>query len=117
MKKEEIVDQFLDKALQYLESAEAFTTREVPLYVEELLNYAAFKESAYLILFLVLTAATFFILVMTVKDQSNMEDKLVCGAIIGLLSLIPVLFTINSAHELYKIKYAPRVYLVEYLKK
>ncbi len=129
--KQEAIDKLTEKALEYLNSAEAFVGKEVPQYIEELVN---FKIIEHLIEFFdgivilgglfVLSAIISFICYKLSRRKDSDGDyvivyTLIITPIIITVALLFSLFinTASSVNELtqaYKAYKAPRVYLVEY---
>ena len=127
--KQELITKFTDKLLQYAESAEMFASKNVPLYVEELLRYK-FMEHVFtfmlpVILLVVLTVVALGIIRLTKTYPLRNEYKNVNDAYIFPIIVIPIMYfvllgtTVGDTRHLmqaYKIKAAPRVYIIDYLR-
>ena len=128
--KDDISKKFLEKAYHYLESAEAFAAKEVPAFINELLNFK-FVEVA--IDFIFLTVLALFLLAISIyifrcvykeldKKDSGWGDDRVVFSTFGAAACLIVSVSIfgmgikDNIVEMYKIKYAPRVYLLDYVK-
>jgi heme/copper-type cytochrome/quinol oxidase subunit 2 len=122
-----IMDQFLVKSLEYLGSAEAFLKSEVPAFIQEFITWKIYE--AYLgltveILVLVgLICLSFFLVKKNAEykkehryNEGNpaYEIPQVFIAIVGLVMLIAI---ICDLHTIVKIKVAPRVFLLEEVRK
>lgn len=117
-----IVNTFLGKTLEYLNSTEAFLQKNVPAYVEELLQFE-FYSAIFWALFFPLLALIFGLVakrVLTViKGKSGDERDVLEGigatslGICVLSILISLFVTPCNLQDVVKIKVAPRVYLVE----
>lgn len=129
---QELVNELLQKALQYFNSAEAFATKEIPLYVQELLQFKFVEHlldsigfSLALGLFFTLFFSCMIVLLRYGNSQGNIdneysEDAFKFGRKVFISTFIIsilLVFTFNdNTIQAYKAKYAPRVYLMDYLK-
>ena len=132
--KEENLNKLTEKALQYLNSVEAFTSKEVPEYIKELL---AFKYVEHLISYFIPVAAGIFIFLtlgctalatyrlitrrLEVEKRKYWEDgESITLTLICIFTFISFIFTVcvaadfNHLVSAHKAKNAPRVYLVDY---
>ena len=121
MKTEDLLGKFTEKAIKYLESAEAFATREIPIYIEELLTYRFYHEVMDLIYFFPFSLVIcygFYLAYKFVKDENSFTRE--CGLLLSIVSVVcSVAWTVNfidQSKDLVKLKTAPRVYLVDYLR-
>jgi hypothetical protein len=122
--KEETLNDVTRKLLEYAESAETFAQAEIPKYIEELLNYMVIANAFDIALMsvIVFTALIAFIAVLLkydYLDDNHLAEPLLCVSGIFLVSSIVISICIvpNSAKEIFKIKTAPRVFIIDYLKK
>lgn len=122
----DITNEFLNKTLEYLNSAEAFLQKNVPAYVEELLVFDFYEAVFYSALPLVLLVITGILFYFTMKIFINKDNKFsressefsgACSVIIGMALAVLLIFSAITVPEniikAVKIKVAPRVYLVE----
>lgn len=111
-------DKLIDRLWSYLDSAEAFLGKEIPIYVTEYLQYEAWYHQQWLMWgftpFLVFTAIA-FVLAGLVKDAEDSALSCIVGAAVFLF--FAILTVPHSWVKLNKIKMAPRVYLMEELRK
>jgi hypothetical protein len=132
--KDEMMSKFTEKALQYLNSAEAFVGEQVPAYIDELLTFKIFEHLfAYfgdiIVLSIVLAFTIYlqkrFIKYTNRKDQKGnfveREDNRELSYSVSYImpaSILVILtcsvLTTRDLMEAYKAYKAPRVYLVEY---
>lgn len=116
-----ILDQFLQKSVEYLSSAEAFLKTEVPAFVQELLAWEFYSSLMCAVaLGLVCVISIVLFIRFEKKDRIYFEKRgyhdsdIVGGQIgCGAVALITFLLTFYSVHSMVKIKVAPRVYLLE----
>jgi hypothetical protein len=132
--KQENLDKLTEKALQYLNSVEAFTSKEEPEYIKELL---AFKYVEHLInysipiltgLFIFLTLGyTAFAIYRFITKRLQTEKRTywedsesVTLALFCFFTFVSFLFftcqlaDFNHLVSAYKARNAPRVYLIDY---
>lgn len=117
-----IVDTFLSKTLEYLNSTEAFLQKNVPAYVEELLQFS-FYEAAFWAAFFPFVALVFVAFTVISIKMSKSENKSfsktannigpICVAGSFMFIIISLFATPSWVSDAIKIKTAPRVYLVE----
>ena len=123
-------EELIKKALEYLNSAEAFASKEIPAYIQELLEFKFFEHLVNYFDDFLITVPLFILGLFLYKlfdkiskdetkyntersDANGFKWLFVVGGSIALL--MSLLFT-NNLIEAYKIKKAPRVYMVEYFK-
>jgi len=140
--KEETINKLTEKALEYLNSAEAFASEQIPAYIEELLSFKVFEHLVNSADFLLILP--FFIISLTVvylavradsggsKARNNnriisaiygkdLEGPLIvigsfASVITGIAFFVAVAGAKHDMLNAYKAHKAPRVYLVEYFK-
>ena len=127
--KEELLAEFTGKLLEYANSVEIFAAENVPLYVEELLRYRFYEHLAKfafpLSLFILVLALA--LMVKKSGDKRGWADKydslkdsyLTAIEIIAVLFIVTaVVMLVNTRHivQAVKIKAAPRVYVIDYLR-
>ena len=130
--KEEAINKLTEKALQYLDSAEAFVGKEVPIYIQELLEFKFMEH----LLEGVIDTAAFTVFIGTVvaiafvgftgvfveehigKKAEDCYKYLIFSAFLGYVSAAIIGVFCNSGDFIsaYKAKNAPRVYLVDYFR-
>lgn len=132
-----IADKFAEKALAYLNSAEAFVSNEVPVYIEELLSFKVFEHLVEYFDGILVWSVIFVISLIIAriiwkkseeKDddgeyivdyKSDRDGMKIVPLIASVFLLVPLLIGICSTRDLvkaYKAAYAPRVYLIDYLR-
>lgn len=127
MEKTEVVDQLMQKTLQYLESLESFTTKEVPIYVQELLDFKFFEalSGALIIPLIALPVIVICIILMVLANKEKLgddSDDIGGGAYFVGVVAVAVLVIVGSIQgyknsvKMYKIKNAPRVYMIDYIR-
>jgi hypothetical protein len=112
-------DEFLGRALKYLDSAEAFVKSEVPDFIRQYLEYEAFYHRMWVTwgfvpfgIFIIITIGILF----ACKDK--FEDLVAGGFVAALFFLFLAFMTVpHSYFKLKKIEMAPKVYLIEALRK
>ena len=110
-----------EKALSYVEglesrlsSVESFAASEVPLYVQELLNYHFYYYSATVLFSFLILAFLCWGITWVVRNSTG--DESVVAVIFWLcLLLIPLVVFFEGASKLVKMNLAPRVYIVDHL--
>lgn len=118
-----------ERALKYLDSVEAFTAKEVPVYIKELLEFKIFEHLLNyfddFLLTIPLAILGFVIYKKVTKwlDSLDKESYRYSQSIglnyLALSLVIPFLLSVMANHELinaYKAYKAPRVYLIDYFK-
>lgn len=107
--------QFTDKLLQYLESGEVFLKTELPEIAQQYLNWGV-TESYVLIVSLFIACLLLAVATYIVNKVENSLTPIPFGLFIAI-SLISMILTINGVLTIYKIKTAPKVYLIDKLMK
>ena len=117
MQKEELIDKFFEKLLQYADGAEKFAVENAPLYIDELLTFGAIEASFWLwisLFFSVLFISNIVFAWFAIKDECAQALVIALCAISFILSFVNLSCKFI---DLQKIKHAPRVYIVEQLRK
>ena len=121
--KEEILKQFTEKLMHYANNAELFASKNVPAYIEELLKFKMYDHIAMafvLTTIFVVTLAFTVIVIMRARKLKDQDHAFVISFIPSLITLIMfiVFSTKGYLHirEAVKIKMAPRVYVIDYLR-
>lgn len=109
-------DELIKKILQLVESAENFTMTNAPLYVKELLEYSAWKYT-FLIKCGWVPVIVFFILAVIFFNLMKEEIAEVFLVLWGFSIVLWLIITPYSYFSLKKIEKAPRVFLIEQLKR
>lgn len=124
MEQKSLVDAFLGKTLEYLNSTEAFLQKNVPAYVEELLQFdfyeALFYTAVPVVVLLIFSAITFACFKVC-QNMNNSRDLRELYNVVEAISLVAALITLivaafavpENLMTAVKIKTAPRVYLVD----
>ena len=119
MNKEELIKKFFEKLLNYAESAEQFMAGNAPRYVEELLTYGAIEAitwgSTYAALSLLCVVISAIMFRIMLKEQ---EPAVLMGVLFaGSLFVLGCVATLEYSLDYAKIKNAPRVYILEQIRK
>ncbi len=109
-------DELIKKILQLVESAENFTITNAPLYAKELLEYSAWKYSI-LIHWGWVPVIVFFILAIIFFTLMKEEIADFFLVLWGFSIVIWLMVVPYSYFSLKKIEKAPRVFLIEELKR
>lgn len=125
--KEELINKFLEKALQYLQTAEAFTAKEVPEYIRELLSFKMMEHIVDGLSTSLFHTAFFgtmfsFLLVGLAYDiifdeKYNHKILLVPIFVYTLIFSTSIVANQDDFMQAYKAYSAPRVYLIDYFRK
>lgn len=110
------------KVLSYIEglesrlsSVEGFAASEVPLYVQELLNYHFYYYSAQVFGSFLICAFLCWFLRWVVKTAIESNETISVIIFWLCLIFIPAVVFFDGASKLFKISIAPRVYLVDHI--
>lgn len=108
-----ILDQFLNKTVEYLSSAEAFLKAEVPTFVQEYMNWIFYSSLFNVIIFLLgaVIAAYFINKICKIEYPSDEESGIFIVSCIALVLFSTIIFF--EAKRVIKIVVAPRVILLE----
>lgn len=109
-------EELTKKLIQLIESAQNFTVENAPLYAKELLAYGAFDHTLWMwisgvvgVLLFILSIAMFL---------TEIAEGVVIGSVLVFLMVIGFgVSSVTNYSELKKIEKAPRVYILEKLKK
>ena len=127
--KEDLTKELLEKGLQYLKSAEAFTKDNIPKYIEEILAFQVYDESVDLLwsLFPIMlsTIAIYYAVIKKYSkdgkkirgvEMNGEEGEEMTGLLLfGCAALFfGSLMAVTSLLDIVKIYVAPRMYLIEY---
>ena len=118
------MSQFLNLMIEALRKTTDFAAEQIPLYVQELLRYALW-DAILGIIFSVAFVVAFLVCAKKannyLKSDDNYDDfrlTILLGLLVGGLAAIAfVIFTFASVSNIIKITLAPRVYVIDYLKK
>lgn len=127
--KEETINKLTEKALEYLNSAEAFASEQVPAYIEELLSFKVMEHlvagisgtSLFTLAISVILLAFvfgFIIDILRIKETGRRIKLMSISTLIVVPSMFAIGLCFQQEHfmDAYKAHKAPRVYLVEYFK-
>lgn len=117
----EQLNAILAKLLGWMEDGAIWASKEVPLYVEELLRWGVAKSIVVLVIGVIFGAVTFFVTKQFVelykKDESYDRDfwwlPIVFSGLIG--GGVSLKLLISNTLNLVQILVAPRVWLLEYV--
>lgn len=104
-----IVDQFLNKSLEYLNSAEAFLKAEVPAFIQELIQWEFYNALGWGLIQFGMLSITIFVIYKIIKSKDYIEFTILPIAF-SIIVFTLMVFNINT---IIKIKVAPRVFLLE----
>ena len=123
--KQELTDQLITKALDYLKSAEAFAKAEVPAYLQEVITFHIYSNAFSVFTYLFITLISLWTInkIQSVetgatrnRDSLFHTDNL--GVPAGIFScigfVVGVICFFCVTHDLIKVIVAPRVFLIEY---
>jgi hypothetical protein len=98
-----------------LKSAKDFSTEQVPLVVQEYLNWIFWSNLALLLLFITIFSFMVFVINQIRKRVSddNATDCYFVMFFIGLFSLFPLLGLMECGAKAMKVKIAPRIVIIE----
>lgn len=124
----EISEKLLQKLLAYAQNIETFTKAEVPAYIQELLDFKFMEHLVNYFLPILILAGILgvigifsYILRKPFKENYNSRHgmtsfmTLLISGILAFVFLVQIL-CYNHLIQAYKIKTAPRVYIIDYLK-
>lgn len=103
-------EQFMQKALEYLQSTEAFLQKEVPIYITEYLNWHMYSSIIWGSIFLLPLFFSIWVMYKGITAKYD-QELLICLGF--LLLLIGVCGVCANVSNIVQIKVAPRVYLIE----
>ena len=119
-------EQLIKKAIEYLSSIEAFAGKEVPAFIQELLEFKIMEHLIHAIGSsvgggLLLSAIVGLFCIPLFHDCGDFDNKarklLIKGTLFSSIIIIPFMFVMsNNTLQAYKAYKAPRVYLVDYFK-
>lgn len=125
--KEELLNKFGEKLLLYAQNTETFLAEQTPEYIRQLLEFAMFENICTLTILISISLVLFLITILNGlvyifnkrKDLSEViKISLTCFVISFGISVFPLVIEGQIAiKEIYKIKYTPKVYIVEQIKK
>ena len=116
--KEKLIEQTMNKLLEYAQGVELFTKDNLPKYVEEVLTYEFMKSitsvGVGVALLLVLVVGLFFLFKYE-KDSFNGDERCFAIGLMFMVFGVSMYLSVVGISTAYKIKYAPRVFLIDYL--
>jgi cytochrome c biogenesis protein CcdA len=122
--KDEILKQFTEKLIGYVNSAEILLKKNVPDYIDQLLKYEMLHHIIILligfaILFLWFGIAR-FIYVKFIKEHGNSENLVILAGVSTIFLLVWIIwfFASGTSHinSIIKINVAPKVFIIDYLR-
>lgn len=126
MQNKKIIEEFVNKGLKYLESAEAFAQQNIPAYIEEILTYKLYEEFLHVLWslpFFFIFGVILYILFIRKDDEGKtfynrdlyISDDFMSGLLMGMFTfLVGILVLLSQSLDIIQIYTAPRMYLVEY---
>ena len=127
--KETITNEFLSAMLKFANSAGDFLKAEVPKYIEELLDYKAFEIGLSMFTFIFVMTVCVVLMVISYKIFIKSEEKndeegsffslkvgTISSIVFAVLLLIGICKIPQDISSIYKIKYAPRVFIIDYIR-
>ena len=114
---------YLEKTLNWLESAGTFVADQIPIFVQEVLAWAFWENVFFATIFLLIVivdiigAIQLGKKVLWKREATHMMDGF--NFFLSVLSFLPVLFVIGlfgRIANVIKVLVAPRLYLLEYVK-
>jgi purine-cytosine permease-like protein len=121
-----ILDQFLNKSLEYLSSAEAFLKAEVPAFVQEFMTWKYYEamlsigSKLFIAIILIIAANLLYKrykkLYTEDRHDPDFVPYIVFSIVSGIAAFCMVVSLWEPIHTMVKIKVAPRVFLIEQVK-
>ena len=113
--KEEVTNKFMEKMLAYVNKGEVFLEGQVPKYIDELLTYNMYQSLLWVFICLCILAGVCFICKKLWEEGGEAILILVLVAFFfGLTTTVAMVDNLSTA---IKIKVAPRVYIIDYLRR
>lgn len=111
-------EEILKKLLEYLQNTISFAQEQLPDIAKQIITFNIGKETTLFIAFFVLLIIGIGLIIYGIYDYKKRTDLegvpyFMSGA---LAIIIGSLGTIQHFIELYKLYYAPKVFLIEYIK-
>jgi len=112
------LDELLGKLLEWLEATEPFAIEQVPIVLKEILMWKTAEAVGVILIGFIFIAV--YLLVLANAKKPLLEDE--CTAvglftIVGGIACIPAtVMPLGCGFRLLQIYFAPRVYLIEYLR-
>ena len=120
--KVDFLNKLTEKALKYLESAEAFAKDNIPSFIEEILLYKVYEEGLDCVwgLFVIMLGILgLYLFIRKDKDGKRLVNS-EAGVMIISVGLAPLVLGIimffDGLLDVIKIHIAPRMYLLEYFR-
>ena len=119
MNNEEVLNAFANKMLSAVEELETFGKEQIPDYIEQVLMFNFWSGVSYIVLWGIFGAVLIGLALFGVRKKKQnprgeWEILVILGGIFGALAVIlPIV--INTS-DLIKIKVAPKVYIVDYIR-
>ena len=116
---EELLITYGSELLTWLNDAVAFGQEQIPLFVEEILAFGTFKLTIWIITLSIISASLIGGLIALIKVSHDDADDDLDGeiAFLTLLIIVAIVFLVLAITNLYMIKIAPRLYLIQQIKK
>lgn len=122
MESKDLTHKFMEKALVYLESSEAFLKDNVPSYIEEVLSFKMITElmdCLWCIPLFLLTLAFYKLARQAYVKVKTLEDiDVIAYSLFGITSIsIGFLTFLTSLQDVIQVYVAPKMYLIEYFRR
>ena len=114
----ENLDKLTEKLLEWLETTEAFAQEQVPVILQEILTWNFAASITTIVLFLAFMTGYLIFLIKAEKPlvEEECTPKGVFTIIGGAVTAIGIIVVIAELYVVIQIYFAPRVYLIEYMK-
>lgn len=110
--KEKLLEDALTKMTTYLQNTEVFMAQNAPEYIRQLLDYSAFANICLLSSVLIAIAIVLSLFFIALAKDNDEAAALMAGvtllALLSAIVLVPL-----SINNMYKIKHAPKVFLLD----
>lgn len=127
MTNDEILNTFANKMLSAVEGIEAFGKEQIPDYIEQVLLFNFWEDAFYIAIPLVLLYVFYRFFKKTEFSKAEFDYMgapenrtafrvYISSVILAVVSIWSVIAVLSLSPEMVKIKIAPKVYIVDYLR-
>lgn len=114
-------EELFKKAMDYLQSAEAFVAKEVPAFVSELLEFKIVEHLVSGLIPFIVALILIITGIVLIKTIGKEEDGVFIGGLIlstfgGFVFILAIAIESHEFIDAYKAYKAPRVYLMDYVR-
>ena len=110
-------EEILQKAIEYLNTLEAFAVEQSPIFIQELLNYHLVVNIALLagsmVCGIIAYKCTAKAIKLDKKDGYEDENEMVVATIIAVIAFILCFAFLALSSDIIKLIFAPRLFLME----